>query len=97
MRRIVFAPSFDHELEAIGAAIEARFGEGARRAFVADLARLCDLIAQFPRIGTSRHGYDSNLVGVVFRQNWVFFDFDNEEVHFLHIANARRDRGTMSF
>ena len=97
MRRIVFAPSFDRELEAIAAAVEERFGEAARRDFVADLVRLCDLIAQFPLIGTSHHGYDTNLIGVIFRQNWLFFDFNDKEVNFLHIVAARRNRSTISF
>lgn len=63
MRRIVLAPSFDREVEAIGVAIEQRFGEQARHNFVADLARICTLIAVLPRMGTTRHGYDTKLWG----------------------------------
>jgi plasmid stabilization system protein ParE len=97
MRRVVVAPSFDREVEAIGVAIEQRFGEQARRNFVDDLAQICTLIAYVPTMGTVRHGYDTKLVGFVFDQNWIFFDFDNEEVHFLHIVNAKRDKGGISF
>ena len=97
MRRIVLAPSFDREAETIGAAIEERFGDQARRNFVADVARLCTLIAELPRIGTALHGYNTKLAGFAFDQNWIFFDFDDESVHFLHIVNAKRDRRKLSF
>ncbi len=92
MRCVVIAPSFDREAEAIGLAIEKRFGEDARRNFVAGLARICTLIAYVPRIGTIHHRYNTKLSGFVFEQNWIFFDFDDENVNFLHIANARRDK-----
>ena len=97
MRRVVIAPSFDREAEAIGLTIEERFGEEARRNFVADLARICALIAHVPKIGKIRHGHNTKLAGFVFDQNWVFFDFDDENVHFLHIVNAKRDKSGFSF
>ena len=67
MRRIVFAPSFDREVEDIGIYIEERFGEGTRREFVAELADLYTTIASVPGIGTAHHGYDTSSVGFVFR------------------------------
>lgn len=97
MRRIFVAPSFDREAEAIGAAIERRFGEEVRRALIADLARVCSLVAALPGVGTVRHGYDTKLAGFVVGQNWIFFDFDDHEVRFLHIVNAKRDRRMISF
>jgi len=97
MRRVVIAPSFDREAEAIGIAIEERFGEESRRNFVADLARICTLIAHVPKIGKSHHGYDTKLAGFVSGQNWLFFDFDDEKVEFMHIVNAKRDKGRLSF
>jgi plasmid stabilization system protein ParE len=97
MRRVLIAPSFDREAEAIGVAIEERFGEEARRRFVADLSRVCTAIAYVPRIGKIRHGYNTNLVGLPFHQNWIFFDFDDESVHFLHIVNAKRDKRKLIF
>jgi len=97
MRRILFAPSFDREVEAIGVAIEQRFGEQVRHNFVADLARICTLLAHLPNMGTAKHGYETKLVGFVFDQNWIFFDFDDWEVHFLHIMNAKRDKDRISF
>jgi plasmid stabilization system protein ParE len=72
MRGVVIAPSFDREAEAIGLTIEERFGEKARRNFVADLARICTLLAHVPKIGKIRHGYNTKLVGLVFEQNWIF-------------------------
>ena len=97
MRQVVFAPSFDREVEAIGIAIEERFGEEARRNFVGDLARICTLIAHVPRMGKIHHGYNTKLGGFVFGQNWIFFDFDDQKVEFLHIVSAKRDRGKISF
>lgn len=63
MRRIVIAPSFDREAESIGIAIEQRFGERARRKFVADLAHLCQIVATLPGIGTTHHGYETKPAG----------------------------------
>ncbi len=97
MRRVVIAPSFDKEAEAIGAAIEERLGEDARRTFVADLTRICILVSALPGMGTIRHRYDTRFAGFVFGPNWIFFDFDDHEVHFLHIVDARRDRRRISF
>jgi plasmid stabilization system protein ParE len=97
MRRIVFAPSFDQEVEDIGIYIEERFGEAARRLFVAELADLCTTIASVPGIGTTHHGYDTSSVGFVFRQNWVFFQYDEEHVHFLHIVDGRRHKPRIGF
>jgi hypothetical protein len=95
MRRIVIAPTFDREADAIGLAIEERFGEEARRNFVAGLARICTLIGYIPKVGRIRH--NTKLSGFVFEQNWIFFDFDDEEVHFLHIVNAKRNMSKLSF
>jgi plasmid stabilization system protein ParE len=97
MRRVVIAPSFDREAEAIGLSIEERFGEEARRNFVADLARICTLIAHVPKIGKVRHGFNTKLSGFVVEQNWIFFDFDDRDVHFLHIVNAKRNKRKFSF
>jgi plasmid stabilization system protein ParE len=97
MRRVAIAPSFDREAEDIGASIEARFGEDARRNFVAHLARICALIAFAPNIGKPRRGYNSKLAGFPFDQNWIFFDFDDDAVHFLHIVTAKRAYGKMRF
>jgi plasmid stabilization system protein ParE len=97
MRRIVIAASFDGETEAIGAQIEERFGEEARRDFVDDLSRICILIAALPGMGTMRHGYNTQLAAFVLGQNWIFFEFDEAEVHFLHIVNAKRDKRSIGF
>jgi hypothetical protein len=97
MRRVVIAPSFDREAEAIGAGIEERFGEKTRLDFVADLALICALIARLPNMGKAAHGYDTKLVGFPFGQNWLFFDFDDKNVHFLHIVSAKRLKKTISF
>jgi plasmid stabilization system protein ParE len=97
MRRIVFAPSFDREVEEIGAYVEERFGEAARRKFIDDLLATCSLIASFPGIGINDHGYTTPLAAFVFRVNWIFFDYDAEEVRFLHIVDGRRAKDSMRF
>ena len=97
MRRVVIAPSFDREVEAIGLSIEDRFGEEARRKFIADLARVCTAIAYVPKIGKTQHGYNTKLVGFAFHKNWIFFDFDDDDVHFLHIVNAKRSKSGILF
>ena len=88
MRRISFAPSFDQEVEDIAVYIEQTFGEAARREFLADLMATCWLIALFPRMGKDDHGYRTPLAGFVFRMNWIFFDFDADEVRFMHIVDS---------
>jgi plasmid stabilization system protein ParE len=97
MRRIQFAPSFDQELEDIGLLIEERFGETARDEFVDDLRDTCLAIAESPGIGLGDHGYATSLLGFVFRINWVYFEYDEVEVRFLHIIDARRDKGEVAF
>jgi plasmid stabilization system protein ParE len=97
MRRVVIAPSFDREAENIGIAIEQRFGQKARRDFVASLEHLCQVIATLPGIGKTQHGYKTKLVGFVLGPNWVFFEFDDAEIRFLHIVDARRNRRGISF
>ena|ERR1039458_3087109 len=97
MRRIVFAPSFGRQIDDIGVYIEEQFGEGVRRGFIADIAATCSLIADFPGVGKTDHGYDTRLAGFVFRQNWIFFEYDDEEVRFLHVVDGRRDKSKISF
>lgn len=92
MRRIVYARAFDQEVEDIGVYIQERFGEAARRGFVADLAETCTAIASFPGIGTAHHGHDTSSIGFVFRKNWIFFEYDDDQVHFLHIVDGRRHK-----
>ena len=92
MRRIVFAPSFEQEAEEIGVYIEERFGLPAKQEFVAELSKTCERIASLPHIGTPHHRYETASVGFVFDQNWIFFDYDDQNVHFLHIVGTKRDR-----
>ena len=97
MRRIVYAPSFDREVEDIAVYIEEQFGERVRREFIADLAKLCQNVASFPGIGLAHHGYPIACLAVVFRKNWVFFDYDDEKVEFLQIADASRYKSNIDF
>jgi len=97
MRRIVFAPSFDQDVEDIGAYIEERFGAAVREQFVSDLMMTCSHIASFPDMGLSGHGYETPLKGFVFGPNWIFFDHDDNEVRFLHIVDGRRHKGNVKF
>jgi plasmid stabilization system protein ParE len=92
MRRIVFAPSFDQDAEEIGFYIERRFGEVVRREFVAELSTVCSRIANLPGIGTFDHGYQTPSAGFVFQQNWIFFDYDDDNVHFVHVVASKRHK-----
>ncbi len=97
MRRIVFAPSFDREAEDIGVYIEGRFGELARREFVSELGSTCLRIASLPRIDTFEHVYETPSAGFVFGQNWIFFDYDDDIVHFVHIVATDRHKPNVGF
>ena len=97
MRRIVLAPSFDQEAEDIGVYIEERFGESSRREFVTELAAACTRLAALPRIGTFKHGYETPSAGFAFDQNWIFFDYDDDEVNFVHIVSSKRHQPNVGF
>ncbi len=97
MRRIVYAPSFDREVEDIAVYIEERFGERVRREFIADLAKLCQTVASFPGIGLAHHGYPIGCLAVVFQKNWAFFDYDEEQVEFLHIIAGKAGKNGHRF
>jgi plasmid stabilization system protein ParE len=97
MRRAVFAPSFDREVEDIGVAMEERFGAAARRKFLVDLRETCALVVSFPGVGKRNHGYETTLLGFVFRLNWIFFEYDANEVRFLHIRDGRMDKEDQTF
>jgi plasmid stabilization system protein ParE len=97
MRRVTFAPSFDEDIENIGVYIEETFGEQVRRRFISKLRDVCLAIATEPCIGLPDHGYHTSLLGVVFQVNWIFFEYDEREIRFLHIIDARRDKPTKPF
>ena len=97
MRRTVIAPSFDREAEDIGVYIEGRFGESARRDFVDALRATCARLATLPRIGTFKHGYDTLSAGFALEHNWIFFDYDDERVNFVHIVSTSRDTPSVVF
>ena len=97
MRPIVIAPSFDQEAEDIGFYIEGRFGESARRDFVDAIGATCARIATVPRIGTFEHGYDTLSAGFALEHNWIFFDYDDEAVNFVHIVSTNRDKPSVAF
>ncbi|MBI3275802.1 MAG: type II toxin-antitoxin system RelE/ParE family toxin, partial [Methylocystis sp.] len=80
MRRIDFADSFRAEADEIAIYIELQFGETAKNRFIDDLGAFCSSIAFFPRLGRVSHGYDTQLQGVIFGVNWVFFEFDDDRV-----------------
>ena len=97
MRRVVIAPSFDREVEAIGL-LPGKNGFGKRPDATSSPNspnvcpdRLCS------EYGNMRHGYDTKLVGFVINQSWIFVDFNDEEVRFLHIVVAKRDKSRISF
>jgi plasmid stabilization system protein ParE len=97
MRQIVIAPSFDQEAEDIGVYIEVRFGESARRDFVDELRATCARIATVPRIGTFKHGYDTLSAGFALEHNWIFFDYYDEVVNFVHLVSTSKDKPDVAF
>ena len=97
MRHAIFAPSFDREVENIAIYIDEHFGESARYQFVADLMSVCALLVTVPGIGKMDHEYATNLAGFPFRQNWILFETNGDEVRFLHIVSARRSKNSISF
>jgi plasmid stabilization system protein ParE len=97
MRRTVFAPSFDQEVEDIAVYVEQAFGEARRRQFLAELGRVCASLASFPGLGLGHHGYATTSMGFVCGQNWIFFEYDDEGIRFLHMVDGRRDKKTVAF
>jgi len=97
MRQISFSSSFDRAAEDIGVDIEARLGEEVRRQFVRDLSEACTKIAIFPAIGKDNHGYKTTSLGFVFKKNWIFFEYDDSMVRFIHIVPSRRGKLQIPF
>jgi plasmid stabilization system protein ParE len=97
MRRAFFAPSFLQEIEDIAFYIEQRFGEAARSDFRKSLEHLCSLLCLFPTMGKLDHDYPTAFSGFVFRMNWVFFEYDDDEVRFMHIVDGRREKPSFPF
>lgn len=97
MRRPIYADSFREELAEILVYIDERFGELVRRQVQEELADTCSLLCQFPALGKKNHGYPTSLSGFVFRLNWIFFEYDDEQVRFLHIIDARRGKDSIRF
>ena len=97
MRRPIYAESFREELAEILVYIDERFGETVRRQVQDELDNTCALLCQFPALGKKNHDYATSLSGFVFRLNWIFFEYDDEQVRFLHIVDGRRDKKSMTF
>jgi hypothetical protein len=36
-------------------------------------------------------------MGFVFGQNWIFFEYDDECIRFLHMVDGQRDKTTNAF
>ena len=85
------------EAEDIGVYIEGRFGESVRRDFVDELRATCVRIATLPRIGTFEHGYDTLSAGFALEHNWIFFDYDDEAVNFVHIVSTNKNKPNVAF
>lgn len=97
MRRAIFAASFVDDADDIARYIEENFGRVRADRFIAELSRFCDLISDSPGVGRVNHGYSSTLHGVVFDLNWIFYEYDETEMRFVHIVDGRRDKGRVSF
>ena len=39
-------------------------------------------------MGKTNHNYPTSLAGFVFRLNWIFFEYDDEQVRFLHSGRS---------
>ena len=96
MRQIIFAPSFGREAEDIGVYIEESFGDAARWKFLKHLSDTCVRIAEIPGLGVTDHGYEIGSAGFVFDQNWIFFEYDDDNIHFLHIVDTQRHKPNVS-
>jgi plasmid stabilization system protein ParE len=92
MRRIVYAESFVNDADRIAEYIERRFGAARSDMFVLDLNRFCGLVAQYPGIGRQNHGYGTTLHGIVYERNWIFFEYDDSEIRFVHLIEGMRDK-----
>ena len=97
MHRIVYAASFVDDADRIATYIETRFGIARADAFIADLDHFCELLADQPRIGRKNHGYETTLNGVVHDMNWIFFDFDDSEIRFIHLIEGMRHKPNIAF
>jgi len=97
MRRVVYAASFVVDADKIAAYIESSFGTSRADAFISDVDGFCALVASQPRIGRQDHGYETTLHGVVHGPNWLFFQYDDAEVRFVHIVDGRRQKKSVAF
>ena len=97
MRRIAYAASFVDDADAIAVYIETRFGRPRADEFIAELSHFCELLADNPGFGRPDHGYNTTLQGVVHGLNWIFFQYDDQEIRFIHIVDGRRGRQNVRF
>ena len=97
MRRVIYADSFVDDADRIAADIESRFGALYADAFRDDLDWFCEVVASQPRIGKQDHGYGTTLYGIPRNVNWIFFQFDDAEVRFVHIVASQREKRGMHF
>ena len=97
MRRIVIAPSFDEELLAISAYIEAKFGERAADEFEDRFRSISRTLAHAPLIGRTTHGYNTSLFGFIMSPCWVFYRFTDDDITFIHIRDGRMHKPLQTF
>jgi plasmid stabilization system protein ParE len=97
VRRIVYADSLVDDADGIAEYIEKSFGARGADVFISRLARFCELVSDTPGLGRTSHGCESPLYGVVHEMNWVFYQYDDLEVRFVHIIDGRRDKSAVRF
>lgn len=97
MRRVIYADSFVDDADRIAEYIESRFGIVGADAFIGDLNHFCRIVAEQPGIGKQGHGYKTTLYGVVHDQNRIFFEYDDEEIRFVHIVEGVRHKPIIKF
>ena len=92
MRRIHLASSFDAEFLALAAHIKECFGGRVALEFADSFSQLAQALADTPGLGKTNHGFPTILYAVVFRTNWLFYRFTNDEIEFLHIRSGRMQK-----
>ena len=97
MRRVDYAACFVTDADRITEYIETNFGVAHADAFIADSNHFCELVASQPRMSRKNHGYRTTLHGVAHDHNWLFLEFDDAEIRFVHMVEGVRHKPTIRF
>lgn len=89
-------PAFLRQLEDLLAFIDEQFSETARWEVGHELANTCTPLGRFSALGKTEHNCPTSLAGFVFRVNWIFLEYDDEQVRFLHFVDGRPDKKSIA-